>query len=82
MASLEIAAADATLREHTWKRSKFNGTENIVVWPDYCVAASLGEPRLSDRDKLRHSGVDLVVFPASNRDWSAALDQLAGLLRG
>jgi hypothetical protein len=64
------------------KLSKFNGTENIVVWPDYCVAASLGEPRLSDRDKLRHSGVDLVVFPASNRDWSAALDQLAGLLRG
>jgi D-3-phosphoglycerate dehydrogenase len=26
-ASRQIAAADATLREHTWKRSKFSGTE-------------------------------------------------------
>ncbi|HET7073944.1 MAG TPA: phosphoglycerate dehydrogenase [Mycobacterium sp.] len=26
-ASRQIAAADATLREHTWKRSSFNGTE-------------------------------------------------------
>jgi hypothetical protein len=65
-----------------FKPSKFSSTENIVVWADYCVAASLGEPPLSDREKLRHGGVDLVVFPESHRDWSASLDQLAGLLRG
>jgi hypothetical protein len=64
------------------KLTKFNATENVIVWPDHCVAASLGEPPLSDRDKLRHSGVELVVFPTSNHDWSAALDQLVGLLRG
>jgi hypothetical protein len=24
------------------KLTKFNGTENIIIWPDHCVAASLG----------------------------------------
>jgi hypothetical protein len=62
--------------------SKFGSAENIVIWADYCVAASLGEPPHSDRGKLRHGGVDLVVFPESRRAWSASLDQLAGLLRG
>ena len=65
-----------------FRLSKFSTTENIVVWADYCVAASLGEPPLSDREKLRHGGVDLVVFPESHQDWSASLDQLADLLRG
>ncbi len=64
------------------KLTKFNGSESIIVWPDHCVAASLGEPPISARDKLRRSGVELIVFPTSNHDWSAALDQLVGLLRG
>jgi hypothetical protein len=52
------------------------------VWADFGGAATLGAPPLSDREKLRHGGVDLVVYSESHQDWSASLDQLAGLLRG
>jgi hypothetical protein len=76
----------ATLAGRGLDASEFKSTPydgaSIIIWPEYCVAASLGEPSTLDRDKLRQSGVDLVVFPESKGEWAAALDCLSGFLRG
>jgi hypothetical protein len=65
-----------------FKCTPFKDAKNIIVWSEYCVAASLGEPTMPDREKLRQSGVDLVVFSESEDGWPAALDRLSRLLRG
>jgi len=65
-----------------FKCTAYSGSGKIMIWPDYCVAASLGEPEASDRDKLRQSGFDLVVFPEDKNEWSNALDELSRFLRG
>jgi superfamily II DNA/RNA helicase len=87
LAGSEAAEWLATLTEQgfdgsDFKCTQFNGAGNVIIWPDYCVAASLGDPSAADRDALRQSGFDLVVFSESKGDWTAALGQLSRLLRG
>ncbi|WP_316206513.1 MULTISPECIES: DEAD/DEAH box helicase [unclassified Bradyrhizobium] len=77
-----LALAGRGLDGTEFKCSAYNGAANVIIWPDYCVAASLGEPPAPDSNKLRQSGVDLVVFPENQETWDAGFDQLSRLLRG
>jgi hypothetical protein len=65
-----------------FKCTPYNGAGSVMIWADYCVAASLGDPGASEREKLRQSGFDLVVFPAGKDGWASALDDLSRLLHG
>jgi hypothetical protein len=56
--------------------------EIALVWRDYNLAATLGEPPSAARDALRAKGFDLIVFPKAEAEWSASFDQLTSYLRG
>jgi hypothetical protein len=77
-----LALAGRGLDSSEFKSSAYNGMANVIIWPDYCVAASLGEPPAPESNKLRQSGVDLVVFAENEEAWNASFDQLSRMLRG
>jgi ATP-dependent helicase YprA (DUF1998 family) len=59
-----------------------DGGEVALVWRDFNLAATLGEPAASTRDALRAKGFDLVVFPEAASEWSTCFDKLSSYLRG
>jgi hypothetical protein len=56
--------------------------EIALVWRDYNLAATFGEPPPVARDALRAKGFDLVVFPEAEAEWSVSFEQLSSYLRG
>ena len=53
-AARQIPAADATLREHTWKRSKFNGTEIFGKTVGVVGLGRIGQLVAAAAGRLRH----------------------------
>jgi hypothetical protein len=61
---------------------RYDGGEVTLIWRDFNLAATLGEPADSVRDALRAKGFDLVVFPDVETEWPLCFDKLSSYLRG